>query len=93
MQKPKDTISKGDAKEVLITPVKENKGNKAVGKENESVHTSKRKSERIASRPKSNLTMQEQATRLLMKNAELWTPTRIWKRASRKNSDHSLLSL
>lgn len=27
----------------------------------------KRKSERIASRPKSNLTMQEQATRLLMK--------------------------
>jgi len=28
MQKPKDKISKGDAKEVLITPVKENKGNK-----------------------------------------------------------------
>jgi len=52
---------------VLIAPVKENKGNKAVGKENESVHTSKRKSERIASRPKSNLIMQEQATRLLMK--------------------------
>ena len=67
MQKPKDKISKEDAKEVLITPVKENKGNKAVGKENESVHTSKRKSERIASRPKSNPTMQEQATRLLMK--------------------------
>ena len=70
MQKPKDKISKGDAKEVLITPVKENKGNKAVGKENESVHTSKRKSERIASRPKSNLTMQEQATRLLMKKMQ-----------------------
>lgn len=70
----KGVVNAEASKESLSTPFTDKMGRSFSGKENEVGRASQKKSERLANRPKSDLSMQEQATHLLMKKCGIIQP-------------------